>query len=280
VNQVELTTGPGFHHSNWFFVPENVFGGPDGTWKCDDRNYSEPAAAIFGGVLFAQSTQAPNETQAFPAGVALKIPPRHKIIAQIHLLNTGDAPLELAPTIRLGPIPSDTVQTLLAGISFENQAIHLPANKESRFTIDCDLGVQHQEKLGTPPNFKVYYALAHYHELGTQLDVEAVRPDGTTSMIYTTRDRAGDVLGGPIDPLFDMTGFTKLRFSCQYYNDRNQEVIWGIGDQEMCVFLAFSDSPYNWGGGVTSRGRSQLVPDSSPETYTNACDVFGIDADR
>jgi hypothetical protein len=32
VNAVELTTGPGFHHSNWFFVPEHTFAGPDGTF--------------------------------------------------------------------------------------------------------------------------------------------------------------------------------------------------------------------------------------------------------
>ena len=56
INAVELTTGPGFHHSNWFYVPSHVFEGEDGVFTCDDRNFNEPAAAIFGGVLFAQST--------------------------------------------------------------------------------------------------------------------------------------------------------------------------------------------------------------------------------
>src|SRR4051812_15514049 len=37
VNAVELTTGPGFHHSNWFFVPERTFAGEDGTYTCKDR---------------------------------------------------------------------------------------------------------------------------------------------------------------------------------------------------------------------------------------------------
>src|SRR6185503_2833948 len=39
INQVELTTGPGFHHSNWLFVPEFSFPGPDGVWTCADRSY-------------------------------------------------------------------------------------------------------------------------------------------------------------------------------------------------------------------------------------------------
>ena len=71
VNAVELTTGPGFHHSNWFFVPEHTFAGDDGTYTCTDRDFNEPVAAIQGGVLFAQSTQAVHEIQQFPADLFL-----------------------------------------------------------------------------------------------------------------------------------------------------------------------------------------------------------------
>src|SRR4249919_1126988 len=58
VNSVELTTGPGFHHSNWFFVPETLFPGDDGTFTCDDRKFNQASAGILGGVFFAQSTQS------------------------------------------------------------------------------------------------------------------------------------------------------------------------------------------------------------------------------
>jgi hypothetical protein len=66
VNSVELTTGPGFHHSNWFYVPEHVFAGPDGTFNCDYRSFNHATAGIFGGVFFAQSTQSAHELQTFP----------------------------------------------------------------------------------------------------------------------------------------------------------------------------------------------------------------------
>lgn len=285
VNQVELTTGPGFHHSNWFYVPENKFvdvntgDNSDTTFKCDDRNYTEPAAALFGGVLFAQSTQAPHEVQGFPAGVAIKIPPHSKLFAQIHLLNTGDAPLDLAPTVALTSLAADQVTTLLAAVSFENQALALPPNSSSRFTIDCDLATKHQELLGTPPNFKLYYGLGHYHALGTKVEIDAVKTDGTVATMFTTEGRAGDVLGGPIDPLFDFTGYSTLRFTCEYTNPRPSTVHWGIGDQEMCVFLAFSDSTYNWAGGVTSTdaaGPSTL--ENGMPTFHHACNVYGLDA--
>jgi hypothetical protein len=76
-------------------------------------------------------------------------------------------------------------------------------------------------------------------------------------------------------------GFTKLRFSCDYYNPRSDTVRWGVGDQEMCVFLAFSDSTYNWGGGVVSRDEpGNPVEVGGEMQYSNPCTVFANDATR
>src|SRR5690242_10631503 len=41
VNTVSLSSGPAWHHSNWTFVPDDLYPGPDGVWPCDDRNYDE-----------------------------------------------------------------------------------------------------------------------------------------------------------------------------------------------------------------------------------------------
>src|SRR5437773_2345323 len=49
VNAVELTTGAGFHHSNWFFVPAGdptsgaigTFPGDDGVFTCSDRAFDQ-----------------------------------------------------------------------------------------------------------------------------------------------------------------------------------------------------------------------------------------------
>ena len=275
VNSVELTTGPGFHHSNWFWVPDGTFAGEDGTFDCDAREFSEPIAALFGGVLFAQSTQAPHEIQAFPEGVAIRIPPQSKIVTQIHLLNGTDAPIEVRPNIKLALTPEPEVTTILAGISFQNQALALPPNRESRFSTECDLGPEHQALFGRDPDFKIFYALAHYHELGIGLSIDAIKPDGTTTNVYTTSTQVGDTLGGPVAPAFDMTGYTKLRMSCDFFNPRADTVRWGVGDQEMCVFLAFSDSEYNWGGGVNDR----VEPENPMQVgdamhFSNPCTVF------
>src|SRR5262249_45645062 len=56
VNTIELTTGAGFHHSNWYAVPEAVFPGSDGSYTCGARGFDQAAAAARGEVVFAQST--------------------------------------------------------------------------------------------------------------------------------------------------------------------------------------------------------------------------------
>lgn len=282
VNVVELTTGSGFHHSNWFYVPESTFAGPDGTFTCDDRLFDQAVAAIRGGVIFAQSTQAPHEVQQFPAGHVVRVPPHHKLVAQIHLLNPTDVPLALEPNIKLTPIADDKVTVRLAGISFQNAGLALPPNMNSKFSVECNFDNDKMPEALRHPMFNIHYALAHYHELGTGLTLEAVKPDGESAIIYTTKNAAGDVMGGPIAPAFDMTGYTRLRMSCEYFNPRAQVVGWGIGDQEMCVFLAFSDSTFNYGGGVLEERapeKEQLVGNTM--TYTNTCDMlFAADADR
>jgi hypothetical protein len=281
VNAVELTTGTGFHHSNWFYVPNTTFNGPDGTFDCDDRNFDQAVAAIFGGVIFAQSTQAPHEVQQFPQGHVVRVPPRSKLVAQIHLLNPSDTPIDLKPNIKLTKIPDDEVSTRLAGLSFQNAALALPANMNSKFSVECDIDAEHGDSLKRPVDFKIHYALAHYHELGTGLTIEAIKSTGETDIIYTTKTQVGDVMGGPIAPAFDMTGYQKIRMSCEFYNPRSQVVGWGIGDQEMCVFLAFTDSTFNFGGGVLE----EVAPENEMRvgntmTYSNACILFANDADR
>ena len=281
VNQVELTTGPGFHHSNWLFVPEHSFDGPDGVFTCSDRNYDQVAAGILGGVFFAQSTQSEHEVQSFPFGVAIKVPAHSKLVAQIHLLNTGDDDLELTPAIAYTPINKRDVSTLLSSMDFEYHPLGLPPGKRSTFTVECDIASKHMELLGRAPDFKIYYALAHYHQWGTGLHIEAVRDDGEAATIYSTSNAIGDALGGTIAPAFDMTGYSKVRLTCEYFNDTAGMIYYGNGGGEMCVFNAFSDSAYTWAGGALDDGDSgSPTYQGDVATFTSGCSVFAVDGKR
>jgi hypothetical protein len=294
VNAVELTTGNGFHHSNWFFDPADnpqsgaigAFSGPDGVFTCSDRGFDQGVAAMKGGVLFAQSTQSAHDIQQFPPGHALRIPPNSKLVTTIHLLNTSDQVEALAPKIALTEIPEKTVTTLMAGMSFEDAALGLPPMRQSQFSVDCDLApewnvlVSNGQETAPSPDFHLFYALAHYHALGTGMLIEAGTAAGHYDPIFQTSSMIGDSLGSPLDPVFDMTGYTHIRFTCDYYNDTASTVVWGIGNQEMCVFLGFSDSAFMWGGGAVNPdppGDPTLV--GNVMAYSHVCDIVtAIDA--
>ena len=292
VNAAAIEGALGIHHSNWFWVPDNTaFAFPEGTFKCSDGGgighaFDQSAAALFGGVLAAQSTQATKELQAFPPGSAIRIAPRSRIIATVHLLNAGDNPATVPLSLTLTPLREADVVTLLAGFSAEDMSLALPAGKESRFTVECDMATEwdtlYRTGQVTSPHidFKIYHALAHYHAMGTALTFEAIRDDGTVDTVWSTKNVIGDELGDMLDPPFDMTGHSKVRLTCEYYNPDARTVRWGNGDGEMCIAFVFTDSTRVWTAGVVSEGTPgpSVVDSSGVVTFTEpACTVLAVD---
>lgn len=292
VSSVEMVGAAGLHHSNWMWVPDNgAFDFPEGTFSCAQGDGSHPfdqqIAAVLGGVLFAQSTQATAETQEFPPGAAIKIPPHSRIVADVHLVNAGDAPITVPLALTLHLIPQDQVTTQLAEMTMQNFAIALPANQRSSFVVECDLTEQWQRLYGmgqvsTPePAFNIYYSLAHYHKLGTGLQFEAVRDsDGGSDTIWSTAGLIGDHLGGMLAPKFDMTGHSKMRLTCNYDNTTTSTVRWGNATGEMCVALAYTDSSYKWTLGLddTSENPGSPVDVNGVQTFTApSCSVIAAD---
>lgn len=279
VNAVALDSAGGFHHSNWFWVPEDSYPGDDGTWRCSDRNYDEALAAAMGGVLFAQTTQAVDETQAFPPGVVIVIPPRAKIVAGVHLLNASDGPLDTYLDLTLTPIAPADVTVRLAALSLTYEALALPPGRTSSFTVECPLADRFEQIVGGPLDLNVYYALPHYHELGRRIEIVAGGGPRGDVTVFETESAIGEPAGAALSPAFSLRDFRTLRFSCTFDNPRAQTVRWGVGDQEMCVMLAFIDGSLNWGGGVLQRSNPGTpVDDGGVVQFSQPCELYGFPA--
>jgi len=285
VNAVEMNAEHGWHHSNWVFVPDNVYGDPsgsdDGSWDCSSRSFNEVAAATQGSVFFAQSTQATHEIQQFQPGVVITIPPHSRIIGAVHIVNTGTAAIDTKLTFDLTLIPESHVTVRLSPISmtFEDGLI-VPASQTSDSTLTCDIAGSYSVNLRRAPDFKIYYVLPHYHQLGVGMTVEAMRADGTVmGTIFDNAAAIGDPLGKMLDTPFDMTGASGIRFTCHYDNGTSsnfhfQNSLAG----EMCVFLAYTDSPLTIGAFSNAGGHdatSTPEPDGTPR-FTAPCSVIGL----
>ncbi len=263
VTGVTMDNGGGWHHSNWVFAPDDSFPGQDGIWDCAERGFDGRTAAIEGGVLYAQSTQATDETQQFVTGAAILLPPHTMIIGETHALNVSDNAVTTHISLALHTTTKAKVATLLHGMSFEYHPLDIEPMAVSRFTMDCELEPASESLLG-PLAMQLHYVMPHYHTLGREMRIEAVGGDRDGTVIFDTEGRTGEAVGSTLDPPYDLTGQTGLRISCTFDNPRSARVGWGVGDQEMCVFLAFTDSPLVWGGGALDDG-SNVFDGSAPD---------------
>lgn len=243
VNTVELVNDGGFHHSNWFFVPEKAFDTEESRVRCHDIGFSEIGAALQGGVLFAQSTQSRTEAQRFPAGAILRVPAYSRVITSAHLLNPSAKELNTGMSLTLRTLPESQKKVELYPFRLSYTDLHLPAMKKSEFTGECDLKKEAEILLGMPFSMKLYYVLPHFHSWGNLFKLELLGGPASGNLIYELRDGIGEAHGQTYDPPLDVSAASGFRFTCGYDNNTNKEIRWGNGDGEMCVMLGFADAP-------------------------------------
>lgn len=281
VNGIGQSNDGAYHHANWFFVPDNLFDLPDGTWSCSENNFSELDAALLGGYLFALSTQSASEAQALPPGSAIRVPPYSRVIGSSHLLNTAASAVTTTMRVQLSTIPPSEVKAKMAPARIQYHDLQIDPMASSSFSTDCHFGETHENILGAPLDYELHYILGHYHALGSFLQLEIIggSRDGEVLMRH---EGYGENFGLALDPPVDLgaAGATGLRFTCGYENPRSELVQWGIGDQEMCVVALQARTHLGWDGDV-KRGDGEMVGMSPEGTvqYDGACTLLGFEWD-
>jgi hypothetical protein len=271
VNAVRALNGGGWHHSNWVFVPETSYDGPDGTWPCSERGFTQVAGGTQGGVFFAQSTQAIDEEQRFARGAAIVLPAHARVIGSVHLLNVAAALKHSAMTFELDLLQRHEVERVLNFLTITNEALVIPPRTRSLHEMTCTFP--------EAAHFDVHYVLPHYHGLGTSLALQAIGGTQDGAMLYESAGAVGEAWGKMLEPSVPLGGATAIRVTCGYDNPRETEVRYGLGDQEMCVFLAFTSSTKKYGG--FSVGNSAIgVPDPGAVPTSRAqCLLLGAAGD-
>ncbi len=269
VNRVTLGNDGAFHHSNWFVVPDTLYPGEDGFFDCGERDFQELKSAVAGTVIFAQSTQSLVEEQQLAPGVAIKVPPRHSVVAGAHLLNLADRGFETELRMELGLIHPEEVHTLLAPFRLNYADLDIPPQAESRFTGACDFS---QALMGG--TFKLHWVLPHYHYLGNYFRLEAMGGPADGRTLFGLDGFNADANGRLFDPPLDLTEATGLRFTCGYYNNTDETVRYGITDQEMCVMLGLAEMPVMIDASVSTTEAESM--EGPLHLRQGPCDVIGV----
>jgi hypothetical protein len=267
VNGISQHNDGGYHHANWFFVPDDQFALPDGTWSCNQQNFSELVAALLGGYLFALSTQSHDEAQTLPANSAIRIPPYSRVIGSSHLLNASDQAVTTTMHLAIHTIPPPEVHAKLAPARITYHDLHLDPTADSAFTSEVLIDQAYRSTMGGAPlRYILRYTLAHYHALGTyaQLEIAGGPHDGEVIMRH---EGYGENFGQAIEPPVDLAalGAQGLRYTCGFTNPRTVEVGWGIGDQEMCVIALQAETDVGFDALVADGAGVRLGPDATGE---------------
>lgn len=242
VNAVELSQDASSHHSNWTFVPDTKFEGEDGVWPCQDRGYSQLEAALYGGVVYAQSTQAAHEVQKFPNGAAVRIPPYSRIIGDVHLLNTTSEDVTGHSTLTLYALAPAEVAIKLTPFHFSYEGLAIPPHADSRFTGMAQLDSKFAA-VGHPFKMDIYFVLPHYHALGQSFFLDVMGGVNDKKRVFEVGAYDGEAHGLAYDPPFSVSDAEGFTFGCDFTNPRDDVIHYGLGDQEMCEMLGFADSP-------------------------------------
>jgi hypothetical protein len=243
VNRVVASNLGGFHHSNWIWVDDASYDGPDGTWPCADRGFEQILAGAVGGVFFAQSTQSQHDTQAFPAGAAFEVPAHARIIGDVHLLNVSDATIDTSLHFDVYTLAASDVRVKLQPMAFTNTALEVAAAGDTSARMQCAV---------PQPDFDVYYVLPHFHINGQQLRIDVAGGALDGSNVFSSRGSYGDALGQVFDPPIAVHGADALVITCDYRNPSDMVLGYGVGNQEMCVVLIYSTGAKAGGTAVTN----------------------------
>lgn len=276
--QAATLSNDGFwHHSNWTVVPDDLYDGPDGYWPCRNRNFNQVIAAIRGTVLMAQSTQSIFEEQRFPEGLVVKLPPRARIVAGIHFLNTTGRPVETDMRMALELTHPRNVTGIMRPFHLDNRLLEIPPRSERRFRMDCNLTDAYERVTDKPLDLDIRYVLPHFHQRANawRLEISGGPRDG--EVIHEVYGFNSDANGLAFDPPLSLSGAEGLRMTCGYRNPTSQTLTWGVGENEMCEMLGLATGDALVDVAVNLEAGATMTMEDGIEMHTaNRCIVTVI----
>ncbi len=219
IQEFESHMTPGSHHLLLFYKQDAVDG------PLEDCSGLEFAPTPY-------STQLPDDSVAFPEGVAARLPGENGIRLQSHYLNVSPDPITAQVQVTLHRSEDGTV-TDRAGVLFIVQPdIQVGPHSTETVTYDCTV----------PIDMKVMKASSHMHKHGT-----AFTSSVGDETFYET-ETWDEPQPAVYDPPMELEAGAPLHFECTFQNDSNDTLTFGESAEsnEMCILVAsFYPAPEN-----------------------------------
>lgn len=225
-----LYATPGLHHSNVITKPVNPMTGPNPYPGCNP-GAADPFSqlpAVIPDVLFANSTQVVGEeTLAFPPGMGFRYDPTREIATTIHYLNTTAAPIVVEVAYDFFTMGEATLEREVAPFSLGVNDFLIPPHSVGKVSADCQVF-----------GGSVVSMMPHTHKLAQDFTVDLMS-SGKADRVMETGPYG---LGSDIhvyDPQITLKGVSSVKFECTFNNTTNHDVVYGIGENEMCILFGY-----------------------------------------
>lgn len=220
IYEIAPVYGKGVHHTvfSWALVPEKEV-----EFECPVLFKMTWIPLYAGGVG--------SNPLKMPEGAGVKMTKGRQLILQLHLQNTGSAPIDDKTKIEVYA-EDDRPDIIGAGVyGMDNRVIDIAPNAQGvSTTMDCK----------ADRDMDVFAVLPHMHKLGNHIQLERTAP--TTTSIFSEEWAFDDQ---PILPLeMKLSAGDDLRLSCVHDNPSPKQIGWGeSSDDEMCIAVVYY-TPY------------------------------------
>ena len=231
IYSARLYTTPGLHHSNVVAKPIDLDLGENPYPACNP-GAGDPFSQIGQGipdVLFANSTQVVGEeTLTFPVGMGYPIDVTREVSTDFHLLNAGgDAEVVEVAYDFFTMDPAD-LQMEVAPFMMQVNDFLIPPHTTKTIGSTCNVF-----------GGNVITMMPHTHKLAQAFTVDLIPDQGAEQRVLDDGafDPESDI--HHFDPPLDLTGIAKARFECTFDNTTDHDVVYGIGENEMCILFGY-----------------------------------------
>jgi hypothetical protein len=230
-----IYTTEGLHHSNVVSKPIDPKLGPNPYPGCYP-GASDPFSqlpTVIPDVLFANSTQVVGqETLALPLGMGFPVDPTREITTNIHYLNTTAEPQRVEVAYDFFTMPEEELTAVVAPFAMQVNDFLIPPHATGSVGATCDVF-----------GGSVVSLMPHAHKLLQRFTVDLLARGGTEKRALEDGafDAASDIR--VYDPPLDLKEIGQIRFECTFNNTTDHDVVYGLGENEMCVLFGYLAPP-------------------------------------